>query len=94
MTKQITNLFLACSATCIMGIALHAESYLCKATVPFAFQVDGKNVGSAKTDGSGNAVRTYKIAKGTLAGAHTITVTHKASRYYRASAGIGTLTVN
>jgi hypothetical protein len=57
------------------------------------FSVDGKSVGSAVTDGSGNASHSYTIPKSLLSGVHTIVVTHKAHAGYGSAAGSATLTV-
>jgi hypothetical protein len=44
MRKLTTKLFLAFSATFIMGVALHAQSYQGNATIPFAFELHGQTI--------------------------------------------------
>ena len=57
------------------------------------FLVDGVSVGTAVTNSSGVATRSYAIPSGATVGSHTITVTFPAEANYAASSGTGTLTV-
>ena len=59
------------------------------------FQVDGANVGTAVTNGSGTSTLAYTVPDGTTVGAHTLSVIFNgdSSAYYNPASGTSTLTV-
>jgi hypothetical protein len=50
MRKLTMNLFLACSATVVIGAAFAAESYQLNASVPFGFEVNGRTMPAGSYD--------------------------------------------
>lgn len=59
-----------------------------------AFKVDGKSVGTARTNNAGTSSLTYTVPSAMRSGAHKITVTFAGNSLYKASSGTNTLTVD